>query len=453
MNDLQRNKQINRRSPFFWVSLLFLVGIFFNTHFFWCHWFGFSALWFLYQKNQKDFFKKFLLPCWLVFLAVYGIFFYWLLLYDDLVYLICTLISSLVFPFFFLLCHLAAGKTKLVILHTVVIFGIFLLLKFALEHIFSVGTAPFDVFFYPPVGIPRILPFLNFKVWCSFIMAVCFLTGWLFYKRLRIALIILPLFWAGIAVLISFMINHPLDSRQKTPVKIALIQHNLPFTQEWRDAHPSEIKKKYEALALKAAEQHPDLIIFPQYTFSEDVYRKPDFFTALAQKTGVPILIGTQIPMKANPAIYDFDIMDLALLFTPEGKLGSVYQAREGAPFGNIPQHFSKKYQVIETSFGKLGVLLCYEDMTPRIAKEAVKSGAEILVVLSNPGLFPDTPAPYYQLQQDQLRVLESGLPLLRVSPNGYSAFVDSTGRIIQKTRLKTEDILYIDYQPMNKIG
>ncbi len=75
-----------------------------------------------------------------------------------------------------------------------------------------------------------------------------------------------------------------------------------------------------------------------------------------------------------------------------------------------------------------------------------MKAGADILVALSNPGMFSNTPMPYYHLQQDQLRVIETKLPLARVSPNGYSSFIDPTGRIIQKTLLDTEDILYVDW-------
>ena len=55
-------------------------------------------------------------------------------------------------------------------------------------------------------------------------------------------------------------------------------------------------------------------------------------------------------------------------------------------------------------------------------------------------------PMPYYHLQQDQLRVMEVGLPLVRVSPNGYSAFIDKTGRVAQRTKLNTEKILYVDF-------
>jgi apolipoprotein N-acyltransferase len=278
-------------------------------------------------------------------------------------------------------------------------------------------------------------------------MATCFAAGFLMCKRSPEALV---LFFASL-ISMGFLINManlstPLEKYgSHRSVKIALVQHNLPFSEEWRIDHPAEVKKKYETLAVEAAKQHPDMIIFPQYTFLEDIYRQPDFFTELAKKTGAYILTGTHVPIEPGKSILDHGYMNLAILFTLEGKLGGVYQAMASAPFGEISQLPAKKYQIIETPFGKLGILLCYEDVTSRIPKEAVKAGAEILVSLSNPGLFVDTSLPYYYLQQDQLRVMETGLPLVRVSPNGYTAFIDRTGSVLQKTKLNKEEILQVE--------
>lgn len=278
-------------------------------------------------------------------------------------------------------------------------------------------------------------------------MATCFMAALLIHRRSIKIGVLLCLSFAAMGTLITLANARGVSgqSEMRHPVKIALVQHNLPFSEDWRIDHPVEVKAKYETLALEAAKQEPDLIVFPQYTFPEDIYRDPVFFTELAKRTGAYILTGARVSVEAGKSMFDYGYMNLGLLFTPEEKLGGVYQAMTSAPFGEIAQQSAKKYQVIETPFGKLGVLLCYEDVTPQIAKEARKAGAKILVALSNPGLFSHTTLPYYYLQQDQLRVMETGLPLLRVSPDGYSAFIDQTGRIVQQTRLNTEDILYID--------
>ncbi len=442
-----RASKAGERMLFFGVSALFLAGIFLNAHFFWCHWLGFAGLWFLYQKNRNNFLRGFLVPCWLVFFVVYAAYLYWVLKYKFWVYGVCVLALSFLLPVFFTLYHVATRRFHSFAIDVASVFGIFVLSEFILSRLPFVGTAPLDFFFHPPFEMLRALYFIDFIVWSAWVMATCFLAAYAIYRKSLKAITFLGLSLIAMVVLINVAnINTRLEkSRLRHPVKIALIQHNLPFSEEWRMDHPSEVKNKYESLALEAAKQHPDLIIFPQYTFPEDIFRKPDFFSGLAKKTGVYILTGAHVPIEAGKSILDYGFMNLALLFTPEGKLGGVYQAMEEAPFGEVRQQPAKKYQVIETPFGKLGVQLCYEDVTSKLAKEAVRAGADILVSLSNPGMFLDTHMPYYHLQQDQRRVMEAGLPLARVSPNGYSAFISKTGRIVQKTRLNEEKILYIN--------
>lgn len=431
------------------IAALFLVGIFLNTYFFWCHWLGFAGMWFLYQKNPQNFWRGFLIPCWLMFFVVYAAYLYWILRYNFRVFFIGALILSLIFPVFFLICHLVIRKLRSVVLRVFSVFGIFLLLEFVLSRVPLTGTAAIDFFFNAPVEILRILHFIDYKIWCAWVMATCFAAGLSMDKRSPKILVVVCVSLVAMGILTGLAgFDHGLGKKAASrPVKIALVQHNLPFPETWRLDHPAEVKKKYEMSALEAAKQHPDLIIFPQYTFPEDIYRKPDFFAGLAKKTGAYILTGAHIPAEAGKSVFDYGYMNLALLFTPEGNLGGVYQAMEEAPFGEVRQRSAKKYQVIETPFGKLGVLLCYEDVTSRMAEKAVKAGAEILVSLSNPGMFLDTPMPYYHLQQDQLRVMETGLPLARVSPNGYSAFIDKTGRILRKTQLNSEKILTADLE------
>lgn len=432
---------------FLGITALFLIGIFFNAHFFWCHWLGFTELCFLYQRKRQSFLKSFLIPCWLVFFVVYAAYLYWLLSYKFWVYLLCTVSLSLLLPALFLLHYLLTQKMRSSLADIATVFGIFLLLELVLSCVPFVGTAPFDLFFHPSVEILRILHFIDFKIWSAWVISVCFMAALLIHKQ---SLKIMVLFFVSLAVtsILIVLANAQVNSEKggmHRSIKIALIQHNLPFSEEWRIDHSSEVKRKYEALALEAAKQHPDLIVFPQYSFSEDIYRKPDFFTKLARKSDAYILTGAHVPIWPGKSILDYGFMNLALLFIPEGKIGGVYQAMAAPPFGEMIQQSAKKYRLIETPFGKLGVLLCYEDVTPQVAKEARKAGAEILIALSNPGLFTNTHLPYYYLQQDQLRVMETGLPLVRVSPNGYSVFIDKTGQITQKTQLNKEKILYIN--------
>lgn len=204
-----------------------------------------------------------------------------------------------------------------------------------------------------------------------------------------------------------------------------------------------EVVERYRSLALEAATKKPRLIIFPSYSMPFDAYREPYFFQNLARETGAYLLVSTYIPRVAKRRIAEAGQYETALLFSPEGELTGLDTAVQGPPFRNIGQVFDKKSEVLETPLGKAGILLCFEDTVARMARNEVKKGAEVLIALSNPGHFTKTFLPEYHLFQDQLRAIETGLFVIRVSTNGYSAIIDPRGRIISQTNLGKQELLY----------
>ena len=427
---------------------LFWAGYFFNEPLFWLHWAGFARLCFLYQARRRgNFWKDFLAPCWGVFLAVYSVCFFWMLLHDVCVYVLGVLIYSFFFPLLFLLHYLSTSKVRSQLVDVAAAFGIFFTFEFLLSRIPAMESVGLDIFFQPPVAVLCVLKFINFKVWSSWVFATCFaISCWALEKKGRPLVLLLV---GGMAALVFFA--HAQDEfswgREKKgrTVKVALVQPNLPYSDEWRDSYFVEIKKKYCELASKAALGAPDMIVFPLYSLPGDVYREPAFLEDLARTARCPVLIAAHVPIKAGDEAFDLGFMNLALLYNSDGTVRDIYQAVDALPF--LYQYVKKaeKYRVIRGPFGKLGVLLCYEDMIPRHSRAAARDGVGVLVALSNPGLFQKTPLPYYQLFQDQIRAAETGLPLVRVSENGYSALIDQKGRIVQKTKLGTEEILQVE--------
>jgi len=217
---------------------------------------------------------------------------------------------------------------------------------------------------------------------------------------------------------------------------VALVQHNLPVGKEWRLQNENKIKETYTQLALEAAQKNPAIIIFPLYTFPEDIYKNPEFFTQLAQQTGSYILLGSHIPSGKK-------FFDGALLYSPEGKLSGTYQAVQAPPFRSLNETTETQYQLLETPFGKIGVLLCYEDSQSRIAQNALETGADFILALSNPGHFKDTLLPQKHLYQDQLRAIETGRFVIRVSPNGPTAIINPKGKLKSQTFANQKTIIY----------
>jgi apolipoprotein N-acyltransferase len=76
------------------------------------------------------------------------------------------------------------------------------------------------------------------------------------------------------------------------------------------------------------------------------------------------------------------------------------------------------------------GVLICYEDLFPRLAREEVLSGADALVVVTNDAWYGEGPAAYQHAAHSVLRAIETRRPVLRCGNAGWSGWIDEFGSI-----------------------
>jgi apolipoprotein N-acyltransferase len=90
----------------------------------------------------------------------------------------------------------------------------------------------------------------------------------------------------------------------------------------------------------------------------------------------------------------------------------------------------------------KLSPLICYEDIVPSIARDAVNKGAELLINQTNDAWFGDTVAPYQHHIIAAFRAIENDRYLLRSTNTGLTAVVDPLGRTLASLLPYTEGIL-----------
>lgn len=241
-----------------------------------------------------------------------------------------------------------------------------------------------------------------------------------------------------------------LRPRTRNPIKVALVQHNFPISNEWRLAHRKEVITMYEE-AIHQLGGTVDLIIFPQYGLPIDALREPEWLDGLAQLKHTAILLGTYIPKIPGGSLETGARTDSALLFSPEIPVQE-YQAVTPPPFRKIGQITGTERKPLLLNGTKIGLMLCYEDTRSEEGRLWSKRGAEVLVALSNPGHFLKTPLPRYHLLQDRIRAIETGKFIVRVSPNGFSALIDPSGRVMMQSRLDEERILQGEVDPNSEI-
>lgn len=86
--------------------------------------------------------------------------------------------------------------------------------------------------------------------------------------------------------------------------------------------------------------------------------------------------------------------------------------------------------------------LICYEAIFPEAIDGRLKSGAGVLLNVTNDGWFGITPGPHQHLSQARLRSIEQGLPMIRAANTGISAIIDPYGRTIASLPLGSEGVL-----------
>lgn len=214
-----------------------------------------------------------------------------------------------------------------------------------------------------------------------------------------------------------------------------------------------------------------DLVIWPEAAIPALPYQVPDFLEtmdALAVAQGQTILTG--IPLYEEEKFYN----GIILLGRDQGE----YRKRHLVPFGEyVPfeeqirgliaffdmpmSSFSKgSHDQPQLQIGqyKIALAICYEIIFPGLVEQQL-TGADYLVTLSNDAWFGDSHGPVQHLEIAQIRALENGIPIIRSTNDGVTAFINARGEL-QKTlgkglqgSLEHDVQLYQGMTPYRQIG
>lgn len=260
--------------------------------------------------------------------------------------------------------------------------------------------------------------------------------------------------WLGYGL---FCINAPnyskgLDGKIGPPLKVALVQGNIPQELKWAQDFSRRIFDKYALMSdIVQMKEEPDFIIWPETSFPD--YLEGDgndsLLRALAARLKTPLLLGA-VRFK------DKHFFNSAVLFSGEGEAAGVYDKLHLVPFGEyLPARrflpFLERILPIEdftpgrniTIFRvagrggekKFAVLICFEDIFSDIARWAVARGADFLVNITNDAWFGDTSSPYQHMQASVFRAVENRVFVVRSANTGVSCVIDETGRVLTSVK------------------
>ena len=246
---------------------------------------------------------------------------------------------------------------------------------------------------------------------------------------------------------------------------VSLIQGNIPQNEKWDDRFRKNILDHYGELTIKASQENPDLIIWPET--ATPGYLKNDLLVYLSvsdviKKTGIPLLLGSASNSKIKrEGMKSYRLANTAFLLNGNGKIVSAYNKMRLLPFGEylpledkfpwpkwlvpdngmfIPGIF---HTVFEISNIKFGVVICWENLFPDLVRKFVIKGSHFMVNLSNEAWFGKTAVSNQIMAISVFRAVENRVALLRCANTGITGLIDPFGRIQGKvTDKKGNDIM-----------
>lgn len=256
----------------------------------------------------------------------------------------------------------------------------------------------------------------------------------------------------------------PLNDASRS-MTVASVQGNLESQSNY-EISDSETFDIYRELTIKAADEGAELVIWPEGVLPSDIYSriKPkddkyvkisEAVSSLAVSLDITIVLGTYVYDETDDDIF----YNAVSAFYPDGtsEIGA-YSKVKLVPFGEyMPMRDVLSTLVPSlaqinmldsditpgdevTCFGatsgdnaiQIGTLLCFDSIYEKLAIDASKNGAEILIVPSNDSWFYDSRAMNMHHSQNILRAVEQGKYTVNCGNTGITSVVTDKGKVIE---------------------
>jgi apolipoprotein N-acyltransferase len=273
---------------------------------------------------------------------------------------------------------------------------------------------------------------------------------------LSIAALVASVAWGGARMRESAL------TREGTPIRVGLVQGNFAQDEKWDRARASGILQTYIGLSRQAAGRGARFIVWPEsslpFAFEDDPLAG-DAVRRLAFETRAFVLFGSDQIERGTPTRY----YNAAFLMDPDGTIAAVYRKVHLVPFGEyVPVRrllffaaplveavgdFSEGDRVVMLPVAghAASTAICYEVVYPNLARDAVRSGSQLLTTITNDAWFGRSSAPWQHFEMASLRAIEQGRYLVRAANTGISGIVDPYGRVLARSGLFEESVIVGD--------
>ncbi|MGA0369466.1 MAG: apolipoprotein N-acyltransferase, partial [Kiritimatiellia bacterium] len=242
-----------------------------------------------------------------------------------------------------------------------------------------------------------------------------------------------------------------LAQQPETSIRIGVIQPLA--SNKWSEELARENFRVLWELSDAALSLKPDLLLWPETALPEELCysrRSADLVSSLVN-SGTPLLLGSlDFETRSEGDQLERLYYNSAFLVGSDGNLLAQYRKKHLVMFGEyIP--FSRWLPFLRSltpmpeditpgdlsgvlplpgSDLKAGLLICFEDLMPRLASDLVREKADLFVNQTNDAWFDPLWGSTGHLANAVFRSVEQRRPTVRATNSGVSAWIDSRGVI-----------------------
>lgn len=264
--------------------------------------------------------------------------------------------------------------------------------------------------------------------------------------------------------------DYPADDQNNKQVKLAMVQGNIAQENRWDPEYLWPVMLKYQDLS-RPVYAESDIVIWPEAAVPSVEPAAQDYLMNLdkaaaynntAIVTGIinyqygsrayynsVIVLGNKTGSDSTAGHYQYGhanrynkhhLLPIGEFIPFEDWLRGV------APIFDLPFSSFNRGDYIQADLVANGfhmtAALCYEIVFPRQIRANLKPDTDFILTLSNDAWFGTSHGPHQHLEIAQMRALEMGLPVVRVTNNGITAVIDHLGKIKSVAPQFSEQVL-----------
>ena len=274
--------------------------------------------------------------------------------------------------------------------------------------------------------------------------------------------------WSNVTLLPFLFLLIPVNVSASATTNVLMIQGNVPqmgldFNSRAKAVFNNHFEKTQSELKKN---WNVDFVLWPENSVDVDPFQNDDVKKSL-DSIQKPLIIGAIVD-KGN------SILNTSILWG--GELPPTYIKQHLTPFGeyiplrslaSVISPYTDRVRDFEPGQEQvfftvkeavIAPVICFELVDDELLHKAAVS-SNILAVQTNSATFGMSAESAQQLAMTRIRAIEHGRNIVSVSTTGYSAVIDSNGKVLQKTSMGTAESiraeveLLIGKTPRNSAG